>query len=228
MDRIQEMKRLRFECGYKLKDIASLFGISRERVRQLIGNTGRELRKEWTKKVIESGKYSHVYEGSIDDLRDLHGAISTWKKDWGNHRHVATEGSPLYVGQQFEERASEILTQHGIKNTLMPVKHPFDILTESGIRIDVKVTRSDASKYPSQVKVKNHTYQVPELKSGKDCDLFFIFVPDEDDFTYFVIPSWEMHKYPRGSRMRIVWPKAKKTTKWHKYHKRLDLILEQD
>jgi len=42
-DRINEMKRLRFEEKYTLQQIANLYDLSRERVRQLIGNTGRIL-----------------------------------------------------------------------------------------------------------------------------------------------------------------------------------------
>lgn len=40
IERVKEMKRLRFELKWTLQKIASQYGISRERVRQLIGNTG--------------------------------------------------------------------------------------------------------------------------------------------------------------------------------------------
>jgi DNA-directed RNA polymerase sigma subunit (sigma70/sigma32) len=40
-DRINEMKRLRFEEKWTLKQIGMKFNLTRERVRQLIGNTGR-------------------------------------------------------------------------------------------------------------------------------------------------------------------------------------------
>ena len=38
--RTKEMKRLRHVLKWSLQKIADLYGISRERVRQLIGNTG--------------------------------------------------------------------------------------------------------------------------------------------------------------------------------------------
>jgi DNA-directed RNA polymerase sigma subunit (sigma70/sigma32) len=41
IERIEEMKRLRFEEKWTLQQIADKYGICRERVRQLIGNTGR-------------------------------------------------------------------------------------------------------------------------------------------------------------------------------------------
>lgn len=40
-ERLKEMKRLRFEERWTLQQIGIKFGITRERVRQLIGNTGR-------------------------------------------------------------------------------------------------------------------------------------------------------------------------------------------
>lgn len=38
--RFIEMKRLRFEEHWSLQRIATKYGISRERVRQILGNTG--------------------------------------------------------------------------------------------------------------------------------------------------------------------------------------------
>jgi len=38
--RKEEMLKLRFECRWPLWKIAEQYGISRERVRQIIGNTG--------------------------------------------------------------------------------------------------------------------------------------------------------------------------------------------
>jgi DNA-binding transcriptional regulator LsrR (DeoR family) len=40
LERINEMKRLRFVEEWTLQQIADKYGISRERVRQLIGNSG--------------------------------------------------------------------------------------------------------------------------------------------------------------------------------------------
>lgn len=222
--RKQEMIKMR-NSGKSTVEIANIFGISRERVRQIIGNTGKDFLRNWTLNAIQSGKFDYVHEGKKSDLKKLPGTYSVWRADWGHHRHKAVGGLVKH-GQEFEERASRILLQNGIPNELMCHTSPFDIKTLSGLRIDVKSVSFDTSSMPSQYKCKYPTYSIPHLRSGKYCDFFFVFLPDGcGDYTYFVIPATELHGLSESSRIRIPYPQmGRKPSKWHKYHKRIDLI----
>lgn len=222
-ERNQEMWRLRFVEGWKLREIGKWAGISRQRVQQIIGDSGKDFLSIWTQRKIDSGSY--VLPKNVEELDDLKGAKRVWQKEWGRHRHRA-KGGPAKFGQDYEEAASQILSENGIENKLMNYRCPYDIDC-SGIRVDVKVTTHDVSKIKSQ-NCQYPTFQLPEMKSGKDCDFFFVFIPDNEEvsgFTYFVIPSKEFHHLAHGSRPRIPWrPVSQKPSKWHTYHKRIDLI----
>lgn len=225
-ERNQEMWKLRHIDGWTLQAIAIKHGgISRERVRQIIGNTGKEFRKEWTEEGLRSGRLKHPTHWA--ELEYVSGVRKVYQVEWGKYRHMAISGFPK-LGQKFEQMAHEILCEFGIQNELMVNRCPFDIKLSDGIRIDVKVSNVDVSKIKSQKSVYP-TWQIPELKSGRDCDYFFIFVPDHTeiyDYTYFIIPAFEANNLSKGSKIRIPWPKmGNKSSKWQKYHKRIDLIL---
>lgn len=211
--------------GKTLGEIGIFWGISRERVRQIIGNTGREFRREWTKSIAE-GKISFMKHR--DQLSGVVGVKKVWKEMWGNFRHSAIGGA-VKSGQEFEERAYGILLANGVENSLMPNSFPFDIKTSSGLRIDVKVTNNDVSRHASQ-NYLGPVYHTGRTKSGKDCDFLFVFVPDENEktgYTYFVIPGFELHHLRGDAHIRIPWPaKTNRVSKWHKYHKRLDLLKD--
>ena len=223
-ERNQEMWRLRFIEGWRLREIAKWAKISRQRVQQILGNTGKEFLGEWTRQKINSGAYQ--LPPNVEELDNFKGSKRVWLKEWGKHRHKAKGGNAAFA-QRFEELASQILSEYGIPNKLMPFRHPFDIKTDLGIRIDVKVTNMEISKLPSQ-RADHPTYQLPEMKSGKDCDFFFVFIPDSNElcgYTYFIIPSFEFHHLARGSRPRIPYPPlSHKPSKFHKYHKKIELI----
>src|SRR3990172_9189577 len=125
--RLDDMKKMRFDEGKTNTEIGGKYGISRERVRQLIGNTGRLFRQNWTKKLIQSGeiKLNHWTE-----LENAPGVRKEWIRDWGNHRHVILKPGSVRTGYIFEELASRILKDWGIENECMPFRYPYDIVTE--------------------------------------------------------------------------------------------------
>lgn len=223
-ERNQEMWKLRYVYGWSNTKIGNKYGITRERVRQVIGNTGSMFRRKWTENLKNSGKIdtSHIHHSEIDAV--LPGIKAVWKEGWSAERHIAKSGF-LKVSQEFEERAIQILYANGIMGQIMPSRHPYSILTDSGIRVDVRVTNTDVSKFKTQNCVYP-TYQVPNLDSWNECDFFFIFVPEGIDYTYFVIPSHEVSGMAKSSRIRIPWPKiGKKDSKWHKFHQKIDFLL---
>lgn len=219
--RKEEMMRCRMEEGLTDKEIGKRFGgITRERVRQILGNKGRTFRTEWTKKLIQSGKVL----AHRSDLKNAPGTKKAWLQDWGNHRHLVI-GGLVGKGFRFEEKAHEILEGCGVYNVLMPNHHPFDIEAFNGARIEVTVTNVDISQFETQ-KSKYPTWAVT-VRRKEEWDFLFAFVPDTNgDYTYFIIPSSEFTQLKTAdARVRIPYPRmGRKPSKWHQYYKRIDLI----
>lgn len=210
--RRNEMLDMRFQQGKTNTEIGVTFGISRERVRQIIGNTGKDFRSRWTLSKINTVNLSSMIR---DQLYKLPGVISVWENAFSEVRHRVKKGGYVANGQKWENKASQILSDSGIENKLMKYHDPFDIITENGVRIDVK----HAGKYnpPSYRSVNN--YRASNTKKGRSCDFFFVFLNED---VYFVIPSSEVV----GDYIIIPYPANKKPSKWHKYYKRLDLLTE--
>jgi hypothetical protein len=213
-ERNEEIKRLRFEEGKTLQEISELFGVSRERIRQIVPDTGSDFISKWTET-----KVSEFDLSKINNIHDLPGSVTVWRKLWGKYRHDAKSGT-VKEGQHFEEVASSILYEMGFENTLMPNAHPFDILLKSGKKIDVKHSDYDVSCLESQGCV-SPTYRISNMKYGKDCDFFFIFIPYKDQYVHFIVPSSEI----TTSDVRIIFPSmGRKPSKWTTYLYRFDLL----
>lgn len=219
--RHEEMLYMRHMLGMTLEEIGKGYGISRERVRQIIGNTGKDFRASWTKDLIKSGKiqFSHWTE-----LPEAPGVKREWIRDWGNHRHEPVGGEVL-KGYNFERVAHIILWAKGVGCKLMPFRCGYDIECENGARVEVTVSNVDISQMNSQNKSVYPTYAVVHRHS--EIDFLFAFVPDgKGDYTYFVIPiSALSHLKTKDARIRIPYPPiSNKPSKWHQYHERIDLI----
>lgn len=214
VERNKEIKRLRLEEGKSLQEIAEIYGVSRERIRQIVPDTGNTFLSKWTESKVGEYDLSQYH-----NIHDLPGSLSVWRKIWGKYRHNAKSGT-VEIGQQFENMASSILYEMGFKNTLMPNHHPFDILLDNGKRIDVKHSDFDISYMESQ-RCASPTYRISNTKYGKDCDFFFVFIPYENQYVHFVIPSSKI----TTSDIRIVFPSmGRKPSKWSEYLYRFDLL----
>lgn len=209
-ERNKEMMRLRLEKGKSLQEIADIYGITRERVRQIVPDTGKNFITKWTEHKIDEYDLS-----ACKDINELPGAITVWRKLWGKHRHAAKSGS-VKIGQEYEQKASDILSSMGLSNKLMPNRHPFDILLDNGLRVDVKHSDCDVSDFPTQ-NCASPTYSIANMKYGEDCDFFIVFVSD----AVFVIPASEV----KVDRIRIPYPQTgRKPSKWTQYKDRYDLL----
>lgn len=131
-----EMKRMRFEDCATLKVIGDRYGISHQRVRQLVGPTPKGMGISWTKELIAQTDISDMTRADIDDLP---GVNQIWLKHFAKNRHGIKPGdSGIFKGTETEKLVSELLIENGIAHRLMPHMHPFDILLDNGIKIDVK------------------------------------------------------------------------------------------
>jgi transcriptional regulator with XRE-family HTH domain len=210
--RTKEMQHLRYQEKWSLQQIATKFGVSRERVRQLIGNSGKGLVTERQNTIYN--KFKHLTNKALGKLLGVQ--AGTVMRDYRNGERHEIEGGVLKVGVEAEILVSKKLSSLGIRNTLMPHHHPFDILLGNGTRIDVKSSRPQNNS-----KTISPLYNFSTKKQIKKdfCDFFILFLFGENQF--FIVPFKDAK-----TLIRFCYPKTNKgrQSKWNQYHNRFDLL----
>lgn len=117
---------------------------------------------------------------------DLHLKISRTRKysGWASFMGLDRKDSDTLYGQENEKFIAEKLTQLGYKVERMSTKHPYDLLVNESVKIDVK------SSKPGLVNGSRvHTFGLS--KKDPTCDLYILIAHlDNDDIErIFVIPS---------------------------------------
>lgn len=136
--RVKRMLALR-NGGHTNRSIGNVFGVSYERVRQLIGNTGRDFRKNRTVNIIRSLSNEEREGLSIVDFADYNACPGIWRRELARFRHAPKVSCSISKGQIGEKMVSKKLFSLGIDNELMPLQHWFDILIKpSNKTVDVK------------------------------------------------------------------------------------------
>lgn len=223
MNRKDEMKRLRFEEFKTLQEIADIYNLSRERVRQIVGNTGSfvsdKRSREKTEFVMASKDMTHSQ--LIQALKNKFGTPKTNAIHLrGKFRHAVESNSWAWHGAKHEDLVSKKLNSLGIENKQMPHGHPFDILLANGKKIDVKASTTKRVTSPSQ-KHTMYSFSVRKNKKRDYCDFFICYIVPEKVF--FVIPCEEVSA--TAGNLYITYPQpARSWAKWHEYEDRFDLL----
>jgi hypothetical protein len=118
---------------------------------------------------------------------DLHCAISKSVlkySGWAKKLNLELKSSDTKTGNEYEEIVSEWIEEYGYEVKRMTTKHPFDLLVEGSVKIDVKVGRAH-NHFGSRA----HTF-VPSKKYAT-CDLYICVALDEEYKVekVFIIPS---------------------------------------
>jgi predicted DNA-binding protein YlxM (UPF0122 family) len=224
VNRKQDMINMR-DSAMTLQEIADKYGISRERVRQIIGNTGHDAMQERVKQKISTVQSNpQMTNSEIKELLNKkYGAGLGYKLSaaWNGMRH-AISGGELKKGTKIEALVSEHLQSIGIGNKLMPHMHSFDMLLDDGKKIDVKACFSSRKTNEKQ-KCDMYQFGVGKNRRGNYCDFFICYIVPTGD--YFIIPNEEVSMV---DSVYISWPTPKRSwTKWHSYHNRFDLLKSQ-
>lgn len=216
LDRVAEMRRLRFQELLTTTEIGARQNppISRERVRQLIGNTGSGFVTARKKKLWETNKHKTNLE--LRDVLDLSHTTSLYNYREGERHDV--EGGGVKVNHTHVMFVSNILKSKGIEHELTKARHPYDLHLENGLRVEV-LSASPMFPFPD---LSMYSFNTRQDKKGRFCD-FFVCVTS-DTLNVFVIPA----RLTRvNSPIRFCFPKDYgKISKWLQYHGRFDLLEE--
>lgn len=216
-DRNTEMQRLR-ASGASLQGIADIYGISRERVRQLVGNTGYLVART-QRRNLENLSGSDLEKLTRDEAMQKYKKSCGWgiAQKLGNIHHVNNG-----LGNKAEELVNQKLIDVGISNRMMGFKKSYDIQLDNGLRIDVKSAKIP-QKSPSQRDI-SPVYNIHNIKQGQDCDFFIIVLPagfDDPTPQFFIVPS--SHFYHTQS-IKVTYPGTKRKVWIEEYHNRFDLL----
>lgn len=135
-------------------------------------------------------------------------------KYWAEKLNLDIKDSETKLGKEYETKIAELLKNKGYEVERMSMKHPYDLLVNQNIKVDVKI--SNLYRGP---KGNFHTFNLE--KYNHNCDLFIcVCVTDEEIVKTLVIPSKFLMKVSQLS--------VGGTSIYDKYIDRFDFIKEYD
>lgn len=154
---------------------------------------------------------SEVIENSEDDR--LHNNIiqSYGYREWAFKLNLPLKESETQLGTDYEEVIVDLLRNKGYKVSKMTTNHPFDLLIDNSVKIDVKVARPHMLRDVSRV----HTFATS--KRFGSCDLYIAMALNEADEIekFLIIPSHQL---------QVVTLSIGQESKYDIYNNRFDLI----
>jgi hypothetical protein len=156
---------------------------------------------QWTDKLLEERILQVKSELNIDHMPTRSEIFSLRFNDplhngivrhggydyWANKLRLDVKDSESKVGWEYEKIAADMLIEGGYTVKQMSRKHPFDLLVNENVRVDVKVGKPWLLR-GSRV----HTFGIN--KKNPVCDVYMIFALNEDSTIerLFIIPSMEL------------------------------------
>ena len=214
-ERICEMHKLR-DNGATIQAIGDIYGISRERVRQLIGNTGyvaAAFIRDERQRIVDNSK-----DLTTPELIQKLGIMARSVRR--NYHHPVAGNGAVSRGNQAEVRAAEILRRNGLSPELMPLHHPFDILVNGSIRVDVKSAYKPLQSPSRKNTSPMWSFRIRENTREK-CDFYFCMIAETEDI--FVIPSKDVPD--NMDNIAFCFPTERpELSKWQNYQDAYDLI----
>jgi hypothetical protein len=117
---------------------------------------------------------------------DLHCKIGRTKtyKGWADYLGIQLKSSETTKGNEYEDLVAKIIGVLGYKVKQMTTKHPYDLLINDSVKVDVKVGGAH-NHFGSRA----HTFR--PSKKFATCDLYICVALDENDGVenIFIIPS---------------------------------------
>jgi len=139
-ERSEEIRDLRFNKQWKLQDIADKYGITRQRVHQILGNTGRK-KPDYYKELINYKDYTNK------EISEVFGITEKTVAKITNHLNIRNKVDNNYnSGKNYkaEEWLIKKLNDEGITNIIrFPGTNPYNLLVND---VKVRVVSSHTPK----------------------------------------------------------------------------------
>lgn len=132
-------------------------------------------------------------------------------RQFAEELNLSIKESETQLGQDYEQIAISILKDKGFKIEKMSTGHPFDLLINNVVKVDVKVARPHMLRGNDRV----HTFGIN--KKYGSCDIYITVALDELDNIekFLIIPS---------HHLRVVTLCIGKSSKYDVYDKKFDYI----
>jgi len=102
---------------------------------------------------------------------------------WAKKLHLPIKQNDTLTGKIAERKASTILNKHGYETLQMPQNHPFDLLINNYVKIDVKVSNLYHGEH-------GNFYSFALRKKYPSCDIYFLIAQKaEADSKIYILPS---------------------------------------
>ncbi|MEK5038806.1 hypothetical protein [Sporosarcina sp. FSL K6-3457] len=183
-------------------------------------------RTMWTEELIKSELMKSIGILGVDRMpsaeelksigrNDLHCKISKTKKysGWANELGLGLKNSETTLGHLFEGHIERVMKGLGFKAERMSTKHPYDLLVEGTVKVDVKV----ANPYLLKGKHRTHTFRLGKV--DPTCDIYICVLLDEKGRheRRLVIPS---------HHVRLPMLNMGTTSKYHVYDEKFEYIRQ--
>ena len=136
-------------------------------------------------------------------------------RHWAENLGIELKNSETTLGNDYEFKVKEMLEHKGYKVEKMSTKHPYDLLVNNYIKIDIKV-----SHYYHGDGYKSHSFGLSKKKHN--CDIFICVAVDDKEniIKNLIIPS----KFLMGTKQLVIGVNSK----YDKFNNKFEYIDKFD
>lgn len=220
-ERDEEIKRLRFEEGLTLESIAERYDLSRERIRQIVGNTGHLAHEKWREEFNEIASDPMITNHQLANMFDRSlTAIAKHREGW----HMVEGDNNVALHTEIVYHVYQVLESLGMDAELMPLHGDYHILVGGKIRISVRASKGVIP--PSQEgRLVNPQYHFHIRKYPDREHIHFFILVAHDVGEMFIVPSSVIPRHQ--NEIGMTWPTERpEIGKYQKYRDQFSLIKE--
>jgi hypothetical protein len=224
MDKIERRSLMLMmrHSGLTLQEIGDKFDLSRERVRQIIGNTGRHIVTDYKRDIIRENP--DVPTRILAEQTGISPVVIA-RYSRGIRRPLAESATNVWIGEQGEVWINDHLNSLGLDSRLTNNRHNHYDLVVNDYKIDVKTTTKPWSPPSLEGKSISPSWRF-SVKCGNGrlpVDFYICVIDHEQNKDVFVIPYGAI---PIPSQhITFCWPSMRpEIGKYQKYYERYDLL----